>query len=47
MSDYDTYLDRVRAHVNARKPLTRAEKQIIGVYLGMVAIAFIVAFAIR
>lgn len=41
------YMAHIRAAANARKPLTRAEKQIIGVYLGMVAIALIVAFAIR
>lgn len=45
MKDYDNYLSQVRVHANARKPLTKAEWQFIGVYLGIVAIAALVAFA--
>lgn len=47
MNDYDTYIARVRAHADARKPLTKAEKQCIGVYLGLVLIAAIVAQFVR
>lgn len=47
MNDYDTYIDRVRALTDARKPMTKAEKQFIGVYLGLVLIAALVAHFIH
>jgi hypothetical protein len=39
------YLTHIRAAANARKPLTRAEWQFIGVYLGLVAITTLIALA--
>ncbi|SEO76957.1 hypothetical protein SAMN02800692_2029 [Luteibacter sp. UNC138MFCol5.1] len=45
MSNYDDYMAHIRAAANARKPLTRAELQCIGVYLGLVAVAALIALA--
>lgn len=45
MNDYDDYMAHIRAAANARKPLTRAEWQVLGVYFGLVAIAALVAAA--
>ncbi|MGE7136001.1 hypothetical protein ACQKIE_00010 [Luteibacter sp. NPDC031894] len=39
--DYDDYIARVRAHANARKPMTKAE----WLYLGLVATAVLIAIA--
>lgn len=45
MNDYDDYIAKVRAHADARKPITKAELQILGAYLGLVSIAVLIAFA--
>lgn len=47
MNDFDTYIAHLRAHADARKPMTAAEKQFIAVYLGLVAIAATVAYFVR
>lgn len=41
--DYDDYIARCRAHANARKPMTKAEWQFLGVYLGLVGTAVLIA----
>lgn len=45
MNDFEDYIDRIGATADARKPITRAEWQILGVYLGLVLIAALIAFA--
>jgi hypothetical protein len=45
VSDYDHYMAHIRAAANARKPITKAEWQFFGVYLGLVAIVGLIAFA--
>lgn len=37
------YLTHIRAAANARKPITREERQFISVYLGLVAITALIA----
>jgi len=39
------YLAHIRATAHARRPITRAEWQFIGVYLGLVAITTLIALA--
>lgn len=43
MNDYEDYIDRIRASADARKPITRAEWQVLGVYLGLVLLAVLIA----
>lgn len=45
MNDYDDYIAQVRAHADARKPITKAEWQFLAVYAGLVSIAVLIAFA--
>jgi hypothetical protein len=45
MNDFDDYMAHIRAAANARKPITRAEWQFLGVYLGLVATAALIALA--
>lgn len=44
MNDFDDYLDHVRANVNARKPMTKGERQFLGVYAALLAFVAAIAF---